>query len=879
MKESDISLETSKNSINTLSSLSAKVNSINNNFESLSIKPKISTKFEEFILNAYKSLPGFSNQNRTGEKSIKKDDEKLCINECESELRNALKELDSFENVFINKNIMDKIHRITNRNIINLSLIIGQIYILLMSKKNLFSKLNQKNSLDKNIIISFINEVINMNFLLKKTYLCYKYENALFNFLENIIKEIPFDSEQLNEINIVLQQHKAKKEEKKLNKNSSKEFLTSLNEAFNAQNSIYGQYKVVMDNCEDILELINNANCSEVDEVNNFLEFGVLLIKLFFGKNCILLNENNPGEESLDQKSTVVKLFDGYDDNSHGNLDIILGQKFYVDYDNDLEPMREGLCELIIKYIEKFKNITNMVEFQYVHFVLLKRIYFYYFEKFKKEITPLFAQILINLCAYKEDSRIKQVFQFVNLLLKSDDEKNADLKALLSEQIEEAKKNADFNINFDNQSKTSFDQIQNEFIYIEEKNLNIGFFTNITIESGEVSDVYVELSKPFGVIDFSLVVKNYDINLNVTNLTEGNTLYEHNKLKTENHAFKLTFFFTKPGIFRFKFDNSYSWITDKDISYKINTFYPQIPNVFENKVAISKYQEALNNMKKLMGKKNSEEKKLDIVQNQLSYQYNISDIKNNIEMLNLMIVSSQIKILTIYLNKEKEEEEDEKKYFYYEKENLVKKELTEENFDEFINENKNQKGYTIVNLFIISGDETETLPITDLYLGAILGFEPEISGDGQNSVLYFIQYYNQAQLLYYLINKAEEEQNAFLINYTKFGGYQFAFYVEGTIITEVEELKNVNKKESLENNIALISECIKKLGKDNKINLLVTDSIDSTEKNITSETLSQELQKSLGINSEEEGNYKIIKLNKDYSKELERNTHLLNLIE
>ena len=280
-----------------------------------------------------------------------------------------------------------------------------------------------------------------------------------------------------------------------------------------------------------------------------------------------------------------------------------------------------------------------------------------------------------------------------------------------------------------------------------------------------------------------------------------------------------------------------------------------------------------------MGKKNSEEKKLDIVQNQLSYQYNINDIKNNIEMLNPMIVSSQIKILTIYLDKEKEEEEDEKKYFYYEKENLVKKELTEENFDEFINENKNQKGYTIVNLFIISGDETETLPITDLYLGAILGFEPEVSGDGQNSVLYFIQYYNQAQLLYYLINKAEEEQNAFLINYTKFGGYQIAFYVGRTIITEVEELKNVNKKESLENNIALISECIKKLGKDNKINLLVTDSIDSTEKNITSETLSKELQKSLGINSEEEGNYKIIKLSKDFSKELERNTHLLNLIE
>ena len=53
-----------------------------------------------------------------------------------------------------------------------------------------------------------------MNSLLKNTYLCIKYENALFNFLENIIKEIAFNSEQLNEINIVIKEHKTKKEKK-----------------------------------------------------------------------------------------------------------------------------------------------------------------------------------------------------------------------------------------------------------------------------------------------------------------------------------------------------------------------------------------------------------------------------------------------------------------------------------------------------------------------------------------------------------------------------------------------------------------------------------------------------------------------------------------
>ena len=89
--------------------------------------------------------------------------------------------------------------------------------------------------MDKNLIISFINEVINMNSLLKNTYLGIKYENALYEFLGNIIKEIAFDSEQLNEINVVLQEHKTRKEEKKLNTKSSKEFLASLNEALNRQ--------------------------------------------------------------------------------------------------------------------------------------------------------------------------------------------------------------------------------------------------------------------------------------------------------------------------------------------------------------------------------------------------------------------------------------------------------------------------------------------------------------------------------------------------------------------------------------------------------------------------------------------------------------------
>ena len=56
-------------------------------------------------------------------------------------------------------------------------------------------------------------------------------------------------------------------------------------------------------------------------------------------------------------------------------------------------------------------------------------------------------------------------------------------------------------------------------------------------------------------------------------------------------------------------------------------------------------------------------------------------------------------------------------------------------------------GNTIVNLFIVTGDENEPLSIGDLSLKRDLGFEPDIENE-KNPVLFFVQYYAQAQLYY-----------------------------------------------------------------------------------------------------------------------------------
>ena len=854
--------------------------------ELIEIKPKVQqTKFEALLINAFKKLVGFNEPKQEKKKGSKAEEEIHKVNSCEEELRKALEELKEAPNAFVNKNIIDKSSRINKKNKINLSLLIGQIYIELMNKKNIFDKINQKNSIDKNIIISFINEAINMNTLLKKTYLGNRYENTLFNFLENIIKEVAFDSEQLNEINVVLQEHKSRKNENKLKTANIKDFLSSLNVVFNKQHSLYGQYKVILDNKEEIFNLIEKANINDSNELHDFYELGILLIKLFFGKNCILLNDkNNKDENNEDNKNVVKKLFDGFEDKSHGNVNLILGEKFYVDYDSDIERMREELCGVIIKFVDKFKDITNYLEFQYIHFVLLKRIYFYFYEKFEKELNPLFVQVLVNLCSSKETEKISQVVQFINELLNSKCEKDDNIKELLTKKIEELKNNAEFNFKPKNKIRGNLEKIKNEIVYVEETNLNLGFFTDVEIESGDIFDLYVEVSKPFGFLDFAVILRGYDINFSVTNLTEGKVIYNEKKLKAEKTPLKLNLFFTKPGIFKFELDNSYSWVRNKNISYKVNTFYPQCPFVFENKVAISKYQELLNNTKKLSGKKREGDNTLEVIQDNLAYYYDIDDIKDNIELLNAMIANSQVKVLSLYLNKEKEEgKKEEKKYFYFEKseenEKLEKCELTKENLCAYINENKNKEGTTIVNLFIIEGDSGIILSPRELSLEGGLGFAPETEPNEKHSILYFIQYLNQAQLLYYLSNKAENQQNSILINYTKIGGYQICLYCNGEIICEIEELKKINKNELSGQNIECICNVIKKLAQEKTIKILVTDSIDKEEKELTSEKMAEAFQKSLGINGEEEGNYKIIKLNKEYNKEVERNTHLLNLIE
>jgi hypothetical protein len=896
----------------------------NENSETLTIKPKIKSEFENHIIKAYKKLIGLDiplNENENDQKNKKetnndtsentREKEKISIpktesesrinvKQCEKEIRLALESCIESKVIVLNKNILDKMGRIVRHNKINLLFIIGKIYMNLMSKDYLFNPSNK--NIDMPLLILFCNEVISLNSLLKQTYLGNKYNQCLINFIIKIMHNYKLENDQLSVMKEILETHNINQKPIKVKTSSYEDMVKSINDNLIAQEYTYGQYKFIYENNEAIYNMIKDSNIVEqndLNSLNHYLDLGKIFAYLLFNKKYVVYLKRQTHEDEI--QGIIKTMFDGYEDNMH--ISVIEGEKFYVDYDEDIEKMREDLCDLIIKYVEKYKDIKNLFEFQYVLYVLVKRIYFHFYDKYKDKIEPLLTEIMTNLCFFKVDT-IEEVKIFLNEILKSDKEKDANLKKMIQDKLEEYKSNQDFHYQFsgneqqkedenetneDNEIENYFTNINNisiESIFLLENDLKIGFFKTRTIKAGEIFTFYVEISEPYGILDFCMSIEDYDIKLRITNLTEGREVYNESEVTIFHCPLKLTMFFTRPGIFQFDIDNSYSWIRSKTIKYKVNRFYPQKPYYIGRRIILMKYQETILNSKKLNNINatniKSKEKIFLVKFNGQNNSFNCLDTNLNIEISNKMVRDNYLKISSIYIDKKNE---NEKSYFYYKNnDKLIQNELAKDIFMNYINENiisNSKANIDIINLYIISGDsniiDTHYISIED-----ILGFEPEIKNENNNcKLLFFMQYLHQAQLIYSLFNSINNDEKidvVLLVNYMKFSGYQIGLYKEGEIFLKMENL-DINKNESLEKNMELLAEKIKEFGEEKKIEILIAENIDEDDKEISAVKIGDEIMKKLGMNMEEKGNLKVTYLNKNFNKEVSLNSHIFYLDE
>ena len=872
-----------------------------NNSENLNLKPKNEkTDFEQHIIKAYKNLSGQddSENKNNNEKNIPlpNSENLLNVKNCEKELRLALNSCIETKIIFLNKNILDKMGRIVRHNKMNLIFIIGQIYINLMSKDYLFNPLNK--SINSELLIFFCNEVISLRAILKQTYLGNKFNQVLINFIIKIMKEYKLENEQLKVMMEILETHNINEKPIKIKADNFEQMVKNINDILNEQENFYAQYKFIFDNSDIIENMINKSDLNNQEELkylNNYLDLGKIFSYLLYNKNFVIYLKQQTQENEM--QGICKQMFDGYEDKF--NINAIEDEKYFIDIDDDIQLMRENLCKLIIIYVEKYKAIKTLFEFQYVLYVLIKRIYFHFYDKYKDKVDNLLSEIVINLCFFKEEA-IEEIKIFINEILKSNDDKNSNLIQLITEKIEQNKSNQDFNykqeendssIKTDDQIDNYFTNITNvsiETIYITQSDLRIGFFNKKKIKAGEIFTFYVELSKPYGIIDFCLALDDYDIKLRIKNLTEGREVYNENEVTIFHCPLKLTMFFTKPGIFQFELDNSYSWLRSKTVRYKINKFYPMKSYYLYRKIILMKYKEIINKRKQMtkINYNTYQFEKIFLVKfNGENNSYNCSDTTLNIEISNKMGRDNYLKISTIYLNISKEKEQS--CFYVMENNGFIKHDLNKNNFMKYINENileKSKVNIDIINLYLITNNEniedTHYMSIED-----ILGFEPEINLDELNNkyckVLFFLQYFHQAQMLYYLfskINNEEKFQNVILVNYNSFSGYQICVYKNGEIFLKMNDIE-LNKEETLKSNMALIAKKIKGINTEEKIEILIGENIDENDKEMNAEKVGDELIKKLGMSLEEEGNLKVVYLNKDFNNEVNLNSHIFYLNE
>ena len=848
------------------------------------INPKIEnnkSEFEHCIIEVYKILSGYY---------IKENKEKnLNIKLCEIEMRKALDICQKNSKINLNKNILDKISRIIHHNKINILLILSQIFIVLMQKETLFEKKS-----DINNIISFLNEICNLNKILQETYIGYKLHTISQKFIEKIISEFNFELEQISAIKNIINLNTQKMKSVKLKLNSFEEMSISLYDLLLNQESHLMQYKLIMDNFNYIIGMINQVDLDEKNSLENYIELGKIFAFLLYNKKYVIFLK----KQSSESEGVIKLFFDGKE--NHYLFNIIEGEKFFIESEDEIEEMREKICELVLKYVEKYKGVNNIYEFQYVLYVLAKRVFFLFEGKFRNKIEPIIAEIMINLCFYKINS-IEEIKIFIKEILKSDNDIYLNLKNLLQRKIDFIQMNPNFQLNKNNNSKknsenysTNIENISNEALFLLEGDLKLGYFLSRKIKNGEYFNFYVELKEPFSLLDFCANIEEYNIKLSIIDLTNDKYLIKNIEINAFSSPYKICLFFTRPVICKFIFDNTYSWIRDKNIKYKVNVFYPQKEFFIRKKILLFKYQEKLFRNKIIEGKVNDKKnigKNLFLIKFKgINKAFNSLDVIRNIQTCDKLIENKNININSIYVSKSLNE--NNKSYFYFKKNNTLEKyELNKNNFENCIKDNilKNsnlEDIIEIVNIYIIkhisqnnNSTDNNNLEFSPLLnIEDILGFIPDILDENNKlKILFFCQYLLQAQLLYYLFKCFHNKENkdiVLLINYSKNEGFQISQYKNGEIKLNIINLKN---EENIEKNIEIICNEIKKYENKRKVDILINENIiDDKENEIDSDKLYQLIKSKLNMD-EEENSFYICKLNKEFNDDMIKYSHIFYL--
>ena len=882
-------------------------------------KYHINQNFEKEIFDAYKKLAKINkiieDKNEPKETDEEEEEEEDDNDEeniesqinstnqfCERKLRSALRICQNDPDLMLNRNIIDKLNRISLNKRMNLNYILGNIYMSLMDKEYLFDYDNKK--FDLNDLVNFSNKLIQFREEIKNTRISISYDFHLKQFLLFVQDQFDLDEDQLESINFFLEEnkeidHRIKTSPKFLNLY----FISCINNDLEVQPNIYEQFKIFIQNKKYILKVIENSDVKEKYDYEAYLMLGKYLAYMFYNKcfNLFVEKDENLSEDENGIGTDIKIFWDGKEKRRSNNIELINGEKFNVYFDGKIVQMRIALGDIIIPYCQKFINITNIFEIQYIIFILLSRLYSCKYEKHKKAVIPLLAKSIINMCFF-ENSPMKPISIFINKLLKSEKQEYSELKNLISKKIEESKNKKGFLYKPENneEEKNIIEEnleeiINEESLFILHNDLKLGFFNQKEISAGEKFVFYEEISHNYSVLDFCFNLTDYDIKFTITDLTLNKKIYSKERIYADIETpIKFIMYFTEPRILKFEFDNSYSWFRSKTIKYKTNVFYSKYPYNINENILTEKYIQDITKIKRNKNKKNRGKKEILVNNNKMPDKllivkisgnnkvFNCKNVEENLQAVNYMISNKYIMIISIFI-KLKEKEEEKSYFYYYSKENkeqLLESELTKENFEKYLSQVIiNNNILTVVNLYIMNNTLRN---LGEYSIKNILGFEPVLRTEGTlQKILFFAQNLNQSQILYYIykqINNNEFIDVLIFINYTKYSGFMTSLFNNEEIFETLDEFNGLNKEAKIEENGKIICDGIKKLnfGKEKKVVIILGNYGDNKDDDNVLDKLKENIDKNEEMKN---SNVTVIKIETEFNNEFMNNSHVFYLDE
>ena len=773
------------------------------------------SQFETKVVNAYMKLQSKSKTN---------------VIDCENALNDIMNMLTESKNdktiqIVVNNVILDRLRRICHHKALTLSLLVGKIFIALFHIDNLFTPKK-----DENLVIFFINESLKLMDRLKSSSISKKYDKNLLTFLKSVIdSNYEFIDEQKESLNMILQEHFTKQTQKPLLQfDSFQNFISSISDEISKQENLCEQYRLVLDNKNQIIEQIKTIEEKHKDLYEQYLTLGKLFSFLMFNKRYhFYMNKSDDNEENISHK--II-----YENRDIDNINFLQRESYYIELEEDINQYRIELIPIIIEYISKVQVISKIFEFQYISYLILRRIYINFFiaDKIveKKEIIDAInnclSVVMINLCSFPKE-QCEDARQFFQYLIENDHEKNKDIKLLLEAKMKEKEGDPlyDFNAFYENNPSPLY-----EGLSLYDFDLKYGFFNSVTVPAGEVYSFYIELEKKCSVLDFGFFLNENDFTFTMTDITDKQPkeVMKFEKISVFEVPMKLTLFNSRPTIYKIEFDNSYSWFNSKEIKFKFNIFYPENELKIIHKLDMIKLKNHFNSEDDIGTLGVHKNKILYVKLNKKDMIYNSGNILNNITKMNSIIKKKTVSISDIYIDKEKK--------VFYDSE-FKPHELNIESFSLFLKEKYpvrylEEEGYQqfeLINVFDITGNQVKSEIAS---LEKVLGFSLKTLDN--DCIIFFPCLYTYSCLLTDLYHKVLDSNKYDImihINYFKKSGFQISLFKDGVVTSIIEGTEKINK-EGIEIDFAIIKELVDKYKNEGRVIevIISSDDIDNVNK-------------------------------------------------